>query len=155
MCFWGWNNMDSFYDSLVDASFAGQYYRWKLERYLFSGEVYFLGARETRSEDYDALLVNPEGSMSQESLHVKFVSLKTIKQRVRDANRRETPPGVLNSIIRKAYKNISDDILFIGVSLPDGSTDKSILSFVRGMEEACLISKEEEAEYNENHNLTE
>ncbi len=147
--------MDSFYDSLVDASLAGQYYRWKLERYLFSGEVYFLGARETRSEDYDALLVNPEGSMAQESLRVKFVSLKTIKQRVRDANRGQTPPGVLNSIIRKAYKNIPEDILFIGASLPDGTTDNSILSFVRGMDAACLVSKEEEAEYNEKFNITE
>ena len=147
--------MDSFYDALVDASLAGQYYRWKLERYLFSGEVYFLGSRECRTEDYDALLVNPESSMEQESLRVKFVSLKTIKQRVRDAKRGQIPPGVLNSIIRKAYVNIPDDILFIGVSLPDGTTDNSILLFVRGMEEACLVSKEEEAEYNEKHNIRE
>lgn len=62
--------MDSYYDSSVDAMLAGRYYSWKLDRNLFSGEVYFRGAEESRSGNYDALLVNPEGPMEEESLRV-------------------------------------------------------------------------------------
>lgn len=147
--------MDSYYDSSVDAMLAGRYYSWKLDRNLFSGEVYFRGAEDSRSGNYDALLMNPEGPMEEESLRVKFVSLKTIKQRVREANRNQAPPGVINSFIQKAYKHIPDDILLIGVSKPDGTTDNNILSFVRGMYKACIVTREKEEEYNKKYGIEE
>lgn len=143
----------TYYDQLVDASLAGKYYNWKLDRILFSGEVYFRGSEESSSGNYDALLVNPEGPMEEESLRVKFVSLKTIKQRVREANKNQLPPGAINSFIQKAYKNIPDDILFIGVSKSDGTTDNNVLSFARGMYKACIVTREDEEEYNKKYGI--
>ena len=40
--------------------------------------------------------------------------------------------------------DIPDDILLIGVSKPDGTTDNNILSFVRGMYKACIVTREKE-----------
>ncbi len=144
----------SFLKSLIDAQFTGQYYRWTLDRNLFSGEVYFRGAKESQTEDYDAKVVNPEGPMEQESLHVKYVSLQTIEQRIRDNQIGQILPGTLNSVIKNGYEKIPYDQLFIGASKSDGTVDENIIAFVRGMKNAFLMTKEGEERYNKKHNIS-